>query len=347
MRMVYMQRGTATLVPGFRRAQVSRALACLLVAACATTSEYAVFTRYSPLSRNAEIARRVLPPLTHRRIAGAKLAEQAIDLAREKFDVYVPHGAPPTEGYGLVVFIAPWAAPTQPRRWRAALDDHGLIFVSPRDAGNDRSVLDRRLPLALLAYENVRARFRLDASRIYVAGFSGGSRVAETAALAYPDVFRGALLNAGADPIDGQNGIYKPPVELFRRFQHSRLVYVTGELDTDNLRQDDVSERSMRAACVLDVRTVFALHLGHEALDQLSWARALDALDAPRAVDEAELARCNARVDAELAAQLAAVAATVAHGDRAAARDQLNALDARFGGLAAPAILELAAKNAE
>ena len=326
---------------------MSRVLVCLLVAACATTSSYVVFARYSPLSRNAEIARRVLPPLTHRRLAGARLAEQAIDLGREKFDLYVPPGAPPAAGYGLVVFVAPWSAPTQPRRWRAALDRHGLIFVSPRDAGNDRSVLDRRLPLALLAYENARARFHLDDSRVYIAGFSGGARVAETTALAYPDVFHGALLNAGADPIDGQNGIYKPPADLFRLFQRTRLVYVTGELDTDNLRQDDVSERSMRAACVLDIKTVFALHLGHEALDLLSWARALDALDAPRAVDEAELARCNARVDAELAAQLAGVAATVARGDRATARDQLNALDARFGGLAAPAILELAAKNAE
>lgn len=50
-------------------------------------------------------------------------------------------------------------------------------------------------------------------------GFSGGSRVAEIAALAYPDVFRGAILNAGADPIDGQDGIDKPPADLLRAFQ--------------------------------------------------------------------------------------------------------------------------------
>ena len=57
------------------------------------------------------------------------------------------------------------------------------------------------MPLALLAYENIRRSHTLDANRVYVGGMSGGSRVALRVALAYPDVFRGALLNAGSDPI--------------------------------------------------------------------------------------------------------------------------------------------------
>jgi hypothetical protein len=72
-------------------------------------------------------------------------------------------------------------------------------------------------------------------------------------ALAYPDVFHGALLNAGSDPIGGEAGIYLPPAELFHRFQQTRLVYVTGESDELNLRDDQISRGSMRDWCVLDI----------------------------------------------------------------------------------------------
>jgi len=332
------------------------ALLIVVLGACATshgrTETDVVFTRYSPLSRGAEIARRVLPPLTYRSVEQTlvathqQLAEQSIDLTREKFDIYIPDGPPPAAGYGLLVFVPPWPGPTRPGAWRGPLDRHRLILVAAQRSGNGSNVLDRRLPLAILAYENVRARFPVDDSRVYVSGLSGGSRVAEMAALAYPDIFRGAVLNAGADPIDGQNGIYKPPAGLFSAFQRSRLVYITGEHDQGALLQDDVSERSLREACVLDIRTELAMGLEHQALDARALDQALDALDEPRAVDPAELARCNARIEREIAAGLADAAAAIARGDRDAARGRLKALDARFGGLAAPGILELDARLA-
>lgn len=336
-----------------------RAASLLLlgVAACAprastggppATQEDLVFTRYSPLSRNAEIARRTLPPLTFRAISGAVAAaapvhgEQPIDLARERFSVYVPAGPAPEGGYGLLVFVSPGEELVRPRRWRPPLDRHGLVFVSAARAGNEEKVLDRRLPLVLLAYENVRARYPIDPERVYVGGLSGGSRVAQVAALAYPDVFRGALLNAGSDPIGGEEGIYLPPADLFRKSQRTRLVFVTGERDREALDQDAVARASLQRHCVLDVDIVKAWRLGHEALDPASLERALEALDARAPPDPAELERCNARLEKELAAALAAARAALERGELDRVRAQLKAIDARFGGLAAPAILELA-----
>jgi pimeloyl-ACP methyl ester carboxylesterase len=306
-----------------------------------------VFTRYTPLSRAAEIARRTLTPLMffHGQKAlearGQALVEQQIDLSRERFSLYVPAGAPPERGYGLLVFVAPWSEATEPRRWRPPLDRHGLIFVAATGSGNETPILERRLPLALLAYENVRSLYPLDPERIYVAGFSGGARVAQMAAVAYPDVFRGALLHAGSDPVGGERGRYLPPVELFRRFQRTRLVYVTGDGDEVNLRDDRVSQGSMRDWCVLDVAVQRPRHLGHEALDAASLDRALEALDQRSAIDQDALARCNARVEQELAASLAEVEAALSRGDPRAARAKLRAVDQRFSGLAAPASLEL------
>jgi pimeloyl-ACP methyl ester carboxylesterase len=327
-------------------------LPLLAVAACATTSgrvqTAVVFTQYSPLSRNLEVVRRVLPPLARhameRELATANrtLAEQSIDLAKEKFDLFIPSGAPPPSGYGLVVYIAPSPGPFQIGDWDGPLDSHRMILVSAQRSGNDAKVLDRRVPLALLAYENAHARFPIDSQRVYVMGFSGGARVAEIVALAYPDVFHGAVLNAGSDPIDGKDGNYKPSAELFRAFQRSRLVFVTGDQDADHLRLDDRSRDSLRDSCVLNIESQVALRRGHRPIDAFALDHALDALEAKRPVDDDELARCNARLETAIATDLRKAEVAIARGERETARALLEAIDARFGGLAAPKIVELA-----
>ena len=310
------------------------------------------FTLYSPLASDMEVARRALTPLTFRRVqealsaTGQALREEPVDLSKERFSVYVPAGEPPREGYGLLVFVAPWSEATRPRRWRPALDRHRLILVSAENSGNDAKVLDRRLPLALLACENVRARYPIDPERVYVGGFSGGSRVAQVAALAYPDLFRGVLLNAGSDPIDGEKGTYVPPADLFRLFQQTRLVYITGEHDELNLHDDAVSQASMRDRCVLDLTSLVARRLGHEPLDPLALDNALEALDRPSQVDAAAREACNARLRREVASRLADAEAAIARGDRKGALALLKDVDATYGGLAAPAILELDARLA-
>jgi len=163
---------------------------------------------------------------------------------------------------------------------------------------------------------------------------------------AYPDVFRGALLNAGSDPIGGEAGIYLPPAELFRRFQETKLVFATGEGDELNLRDDQISQASMRDWCVFNIEIRIARKVGHEPLDPRSLDQALDALEQPSAVDPGELARCSARVQRELASKLADAEAAIARGDGDGARAQLKAIDAQYGGLAAPAILDLDARIA-
>jgi hypothetical protein len=162
--------------------------------------------------------------------------------------------------------------------------------------------------------------------------------------MAYPDVFRGALLNAGSDPINGQSGMFMPPADLFHQFQRTRLVYITGDADEGNLEQDGVSQESMRDACVLDIKVEFALDLAHQALDAPSMDRALRALEEPPSINEDELTKCNARLQHELDAKLAGVAAAIAHGDRDGAKKELRALQAHYGGLVGPALLELQKK---
>ena len=309
--------------------------------------ESAVFDLYTPLSRNIEIARRTLTPLTFARgqqVMAEKHEQfvyQAIDLSQERFAVYVPPGAPPKDGYGLLVWISPWDEPTLPQLWRPPLDRHRLIFVSAARSGNDQKILDRRMPLALLGWRNVAARYPVNPERVYVGGLSGGSRSAEMTALAFPDVFRGALLNAGSDPIGGEAGMYLPPADLFAQFQKTRLVYITGDEDDLNQHDDLVSRASMRSHCVFDVDVKVFHRAGHQALDATSLDRGLDSLEERKPAGADELAKCNARLQQERDAQLAQASEALQRGDKEAARAKLMEIDRRYAGLAGAQLIEL------
>ncbi|HEX4481621.1 MAG TPA: hypothetical protein VH082_12470 [Rudaea sp.] len=294
------------------------------------------FDQYSSLSSVGELRARLFSPLTVRRLGATSSPQaQTIDLAREHFDLYVPKRTPQT-GYGVLVFIPPWDNAVVPPQWIDALDRHGLIFVSAAKSGNDANVMERREPLALLAAYNVQKKYPVDTSRIYVGGFSGGSRVAERLALAYADLFRGALLNAGSDPI-GTHEIPLPATDRFERFQtSSRLVYFTGKDDAHHLDMDRRSQDSMRAWCVFDLASVVVPWSGHETPGAAAFGRALDALDEHQPADPEKLAACRVRYTSELKDDIDQTRALMLKGNRAESTSRLLKIDARFGGLAAP-----------
>jgi pimeloyl-ACP methyl ester carboxylesterase len=307
------------------------------------------FSQYSPLASNAELARRLLSPLAAARMqaiftrSGKTLTGQPIDLAKERFLTYVPSRAPPG-GYGLLVFVPPWGQAKLPDGWASVLDRYGVIFVSADHSGNDDNVVARRIPLAVTAAANIIARYKVDPSRVWVGGFSGGAKVALRVALAWPDLFAGALLNGGSDPIGG-GAVPLPPRPLFDRFQASaRLVYVTGELDSAAAPEDANSSQSLRQWCVLDVASIAMPRLGHAAADSAGLSRTLEMLVNKAYPDPNRLAACRSGVETRLAARLQEAEALVSGGRREEAKKALTDIDRHYGGLAAPPILDLAQK---
>jgi pimeloyl-ACP methyl ester carboxylesterase len=306
------------------------------------------FHAYSPLSASAEIVRRLLSPLdaaeVQRSLASSseRLSEQSIDLETERFVLYVPAHAP-ADGYALLAFVPPWDEAQLPHGWAPVLDRYGAIFVSAAHSGNSADVIGRREPLALLAAWNVMQRYRVDPQRVYVGGFSGGSRIALRLGLAYPDLFRGALLNAGSDPLDA--GPPSPPArELLARFQQStRIVFVTGEHDALHLSMDRASLESMREWCVFDTAAEITPGAGHELASPAALSQALGALQSHVRADAARLAGCRDALDRRLATQLLRVRSLIDAGKSHEARSLLEETDRRFGGLAAPQTVALAA----
>ncbi|MEI9984889.1 MAG: PHB depolymerase family esterase [Aliidongia sp.] len=307
-----------------------------------------VFREDSELAHNAELIRRSVSPLTAWRLqrqaaaAGATIRDRPIDLATETFTLYVPDTAP-ARGYAVLVFIPPWRQAAMPPHWGPVFDRHDMIFVSAANSGNDAVTLDRREPLALLAAVNVMKRYLVDPQRVYVGGFSGGSKVALRVAVGYPDLFHGALLDAGSDPLGGEIAI--PPAPLLHRLQEAtRLVYLTGGHDEFHLTADKTSRRSMESGCVADIDTEAMPKIWHEPADPASLDRALTALEQHIPADPATLAACRAALDAAMNAALQQVEGLAAAGKREEAEARLNALDQRFGALATPRSIELAEK---
>lgn len=312
---------------------------------------HVTFSEYSPLANASEIARRTLSPLVALEVtrrgahSGKTLIEQTVRLTDEDFVVYIPAHRPP-RGYALLVFVPPWQDARLPSGWAPILERYDTIFVSAARSGNEVGVMDRREPLALLAAANVLRQFPVDADAVFIGGFSGGARVAQRLALAYPDLFRGAILNAGSDPIGSQD-MPLPPKDLFYRFQeYSRLVYVTGEIDA-RLATDQDSMRSMHQWCVFAVQGHVEPSTGHEVLGSTALAWALSAVlhDVP-AVSH-KLPGCRASIDQDLDTQLNAAEQQLTGGAPGSGEQLLRKIDARYGGLAAPRSVELANRYAQ
>ncbi|GAB3727238.1 hypothetical protein GCM10028862_03590 [Luteimonas pelagia] len=335
-----------------RRPAIAALVACLCVAQAdaAGVSANETFDRYSPLAGALELARRTQTPTTADRLeryiqaTGTQLEAAPVDLRQARFDVYVPP-APRADGrYALMVWVSPFDEATGPREFQGALDAHGMILVSARDSGNDQNLLVRRLPLALHAAHNLMLRHPVDPARVYAGGYSGGSRTAFRLAIDFPDVFRGALLNAGSDVLGG-DALSPPATDLLERVQsRSRFVYVTGVRDLPNRAMDADSQASLRAHCIESIERMQMSRGEHPRIDRRHFARALDRLDPERAgpVDADALSACRERLAREVSSELDAVEAAMDAGDLDAAGTRLAVIDQRRGGLAAPRSIELA-----
>jgi pimeloyl-ACP methyl ester carboxylesterase len=305
------------------------------------------FSRYGDYASSAELARRLVTPINawrlqqHAALSGTVLKDQPIDLVQERFALYVPAQEPP-DGYALLVFVPPWDGAKVPPDWAPVMDRHGMIFVTAARIGNDTSLLDRRDPVALLAAINVMAGYHVNPRRVYIGGLSGGSRVAERLALGYPDLFRGALLEAGSDPL---GKAVPPPSTLFEQFQRgTRVVFLTGQMDATNLDTDRTSRQSLREWCIDDVDMRQIPWMGHVLAAPSALDLALTSLESHRAPDPAKLDACRSRIAKDLDGELGKARASLDAGRADEARKQLDAIDQRYGGLAAPTSVELATR---
>ena len=304
------------------------------------------FADRTPLATNGELIRRLFSPFAADDLAKendpATLAAQPIDPKDEKFGLYVP-SQKPAKGYGLLVWVSPLDEAGMPPGWHATLEERGVIFVTAARIGNQTSPLGRRIPLALTAAASVARSHAVDPDRIWISGFSGGARIAERMALAYPDVFSGAILDGSSDNI-GSEDLTLPPRDKFERLlDRTSIVLSAGADDAFNAASARRVASSLRRHCLDRVSVEVRRREAHVMMDSRSLARALEFLDRNREAPSAGNRQCRAELYSRIDAELARAEAMAQRGDRGA-RAAIRAIDRRYGGLAAPRSLELRAR---
>lgn len=195
----------------------------------------ATFEERSPLSEKDKLGERIgLPP------------EQRKDyeLSALKFDLYVPKDYKPDAGYGLIVYLASRETARPYPDWDKALDKQKLLWVGVPAFDQEAGIV-QHLGSALDAAQHMTKQYKLDASRVYVAGIAGPMG-ASILGPHFPDVFGGGGLYmmgsrffkaAKAPGEDGKQfpAEFRPPEAqtLANAKKTQRYVWITGATSTD------------------------------------------------------------------------------------------------------------------
>ncbi len=223
-------------------------------------------------------------------IAAADPRQGSYDLSAESFELFVPESYAPERPHGVFVWLAPipFGGFTSPEL-AEVLAARRLIWAGANRAGNRRATWNR-VGLALDAVHNLERLFSIDRRRVYVAGYSGGGRLASSLSMLFPEVFSGAFPQFGCDyfePVavpDRPGALwparFPPPRDLARLKREGRFVLLTGERDFNRSQTWAISERMLRdgfeRVTYLEIPSADHYH----GFDREWFERGIEALDA-------------------------------------------------------------------
>ncbi|HYM86701.1 MAG TPA: PHB depolymerase family esterase, partial [Pseudoxanthomonas sp.] len=322
------------------------------LSAANSPSHNIILNDLSPFASAQEVTQRLLTPVTQDRISKFRekidfsFQDQVVVPGEEPFELYVPE--PDARGkFGLMVFVWPADDIQVPADWWKVLRDRNMIYVASRRSGNTENIFDRRVPLALHGYEHVRLKYDIDPERVYIGGFSGGSRTAQRVAMAYPDVFRGVFMTGGSDTLGGESGFTLPSADLVGLLQErTRFVFSTGGNDSVNRAKDARTRKNLEALCMQGIRIAPQNGVEHWVPDGRGLARVMNELERP-VLRSQEADSCNAMLRQSVDDALASVVGMIEVDDLAGASVALGQADGSYGGLASPRSVQLAEIIAE
>src|SRR5581483_5777449 len=123
------------------------------------------------------------------------LIDYDVDPGTWTYDVYVPPTYDGTKPYGVVVFITSDSTPGVVLQ--TASSDKNLIWISPRNVGNNQGDYTLRFGASLLALYRAKEMFNIDSRRVYTSGKSGGARIASALAFYHSEIIKGTAPSAG------------------------------------------------------------------------------------------------------------------------------------------------------
>ena len=146
------------------------------------------------------------------------------DSTKQQYELYVPPKHDPKKALPMILFVSPGADPMGWKAFEAVCKDQGFLFAGPRDAGNDCPP-KRRVRAVLDVLDDVRRNYPTNADRTYIAGFSGGGRIACAVAFALPDCFGSVM------PICASGDLRDEPWLRQRVIDRLSVALMTGDND--------------------------------------------------------------------------------------------------------------------
>ena len=223
---------------------------------------------------------------------------EGYDSAKQRYELFVPATAKPAvpkaknkskaknaepadAGLPLVLFISAGDQPTGWGQFQTVCQQKGIAFASPFNAGNN-TPMPRRTRIVFDVLDDLRRKHRIDADRTYIAGFSGGGRVACGIAFALPELFGGVI------PVCASGDLRDEPWLRHRVIDRLSVAMITGTGDfnrgeTERFRGPMLTDVGVRT------KVTVVENLGHGIPDGKTFANVIEWLDAG-AADRRKLA---------------------------------------------------------
>jgi predicted esterase len=145
--------------------------------------------------------------------------------ASQSFELFVPTRRDTKQPIPLVLFISPSNQPAGWKNFEMSCKKLGFAFAGVRDAGNDVRPGQKRVRIILDVLDEVRRQLPIDPDRTYVAGFSGGGRMACAVGFALPEYFGGVM------PICAGGSLREEPWLRQRSADRLSVALLTGQTD--------------------------------------------------------------------------------------------------------------------
>jgi pimeloyl-ACP methyl ester carboxylesterase len=113
------------------------------------------------------------------------------DSKAQQYELFVPRRQT-KKPLPVILFISPGNEPMGWKRFERLCMQQGILFAGPRGAGNNCPP-KKRVRIVLDVLDDLRRHYPIDTDRTYLAGFSGGGRIACAIAFALPEYFGGVM----------------------------------------------------------------------------------------------------------------------------------------------------------
>jgi pimeloyl-ACP methyl ester carboxylesterase len=114
------------------------------------------------------------------------------DSKKQTYDLSVPARKSNKTPLPLILYLSPDKDSGSGKAFARLAQTRGFLYAAPINAGND-CPSRQRVRIVLDVLDNVRRQFPVDPDRTYIAGFSGGGRIACAIAFALPELFGGVI----------------------------------------------------------------------------------------------------------------------------------------------------------